>query len=219
MTGKAMTDAPVVLDVWADIACPWCFIGVKHLATAVDGRNDVVIRHRAYELQPTLPPEGIERAGYFERIFGSVEAYQEANAHLIASAQGTGIAFNLEPMPKVANTHFAHRVVAAHDDDPAAQRAVVLALFSAYFEQALDISDQAVVLAAASAASGRSAQAIQAALDADGDGAQVDADLAEASQIGVRAVPTFVANGHLALQGAQPPEAITDLLRRVRTGA
>jgi predicted DsbA family dithiol-disulfide isomerase len=110
-------------------------------------------------------------------------------------------------------------VVAVHDDDPAAQRAVVLALFSAYFERALDISDQAVVLAAAAAASGRSAQAIQAALDADGDGAQVDADLAEASQIGVRAVPTFVANGHLAIQGAQPPEAITDLLRRVRTGA
>lgn len=211
---------PVALDVWADIACPWCFIGLRHLEQAL-GLADapVEVRHRAYELQPDLPPEGIERAGYFERLFGSREASQQANDHLIASAQGTGIAFNLDPMPRVANTHFAHRVVAVHDDDPAAQRTVLMALFSAYFEQALDISDRQVVLKVAAAASGRPIQAIEVALAADGDGAQVVADLQEASQIGVQAVPTFVADGRLAIQGAQPAAALADLLAQARSGA
>jgi predicted DsbA family dithiol-disulfide isomerase len=210
---------PVALDVWADIACPWCFIGLRHLDQVLAERGDVQVRHRAYELQPTIPPQGIDRAGYFERLFGSAEASANASAAVVAAAAGTGIDFDLDRMPKVANTFFAHRVVAAHRDDPAAQRAVLMALFSLYFEQAGDLGDAEAVLGAASSASGRTVDRMRAALAADGDGASVLADRAEARAVGIQAVPTFVADGRLAVQGAQPPEVLRALIDRAAAEA
>jgi predicted DsbA family dithiol-disulfide isomerase len=216
--GMAQAPESIALDVWADIACPWCFIGLRHLERALADREDVRVRSRAYELQPTLPAEGIDRAGYFERLFGSAEAAASASAAVVAAAEGTGIAFDLDGMPKIANTFFAHRVVAAHHDDAAAQQAVLAALFSLYFEQAGDLGDADLVLAVASAASGRSVDLIGADLAADGDGSSVLADRAEARTLGIQAVPTFVAGGRLAVQGAQPPEVLRALLDRVAGG-
>jgi predicted DsbA family dithiol-disulfide isomerase len=216
--GMTSAAEPLALDVWADIACPWCFIGVRHLERTLADREDVEVRYRAYELQPTIPPEGIDRAGYFERLFGSAEASASASAAVVAAAEGTGIDFDLDGMPKVANTFFAHRVVAAHYDDAAAQQAALGALFSLYFEQAGDLGDAEAVLAAASAASGRSVDRMRADLAADGDGALVLADRAEARTLGIQAVPTFVAGGRLAVQGAQPPEVLRALLDRAAGG-
>ena len=79
--------------------------------------------------------------------------------------------------------------------------------------------DKDVVLRAASSASGRSVDEIRAALEGDEDGASVLADRDEARAIGVQAVPTFLAQGRLAVQGAQPPEVLTALLDQARAGA
>ncbi len=137
---------------------------------------------------------------HFERLFGSLEAYQQANAHLLASAEGTGIAFNLDPMPKVANTFFAHRVVAIHQGTRSvAQRAVLMAFVQCILRAGPRLSDQDVVLRAASSASGRSVDEIRAALEGDEDGASVLADRDGRGRSRVQAVPTFVAQGRLAV--------------------
>jgi hypothetical protein len=86
--GMTSAAEPLALDVWADIACPWCFIGLRHLDQVLADREDVEVRYRAYELQPTIPPEGIDRAGYFERLFGSAEASASASAAVVAAGQG-----------------------------------------------------------------------------------------------------------------------------------
>ena len=65
---------PLVVDVFSDLVCPWCFIGKRRLERAIEkfGRP-VAVRYHAYQLAPELPPEGVDARGYFEEKFGGVE--------------------------------------------------------------------------------------------------------------------------------------------------
>jgi predicted DsbA family dithiol-disulfide isomerase len=213
-----MTSAPtpIVLDVWADIACPWCFIGHRHLGQVVPADGlDVLVRHRAFQLQPDLPPRGAPMRPFFEEKFGGPEAMSEVFAQVKAVGEQVGIAFDFEAMPVAPNTVLAHRALAALAHDPADQRAATHALFSAYFERGFDVTDPLVVGAVVAEATGRS--------DVDellgpASLTAVEDDLAHAAALGISAVPTFVADGRIAVQGAQPPEVLRALLDRAAAG-
>ena len=224
---------PVRLDVWSDIACPWCFIGSRKLEEALEveraaGRQ-VVARHRPFQLMPEMPIDGLPAQAYLAEKFGGPERLAELFDRVEMAGRDAGIAINQRAMPKVANTRFAHSVVLAFDGD-ASQREVLLALFSAYFESALDITDQSVVLDVAARAAGESVDDVKSRISAQPDGA-LDDDLALGRELGVSSVPTFVADVGLpdealgissaavALQGAQAAEALGQLFAEARLRA
>jgi predicted DsbA family dithiol-disulfide isomerase len=214
--------APITLDVWVDIACPWCFIGHRHLDAVLPrdsmANDDVVVVHRAYELQPNMPPRGKPAAGFFEELFGGAEKVAEIHERVAEVGRGVGIDFDFDAMPIVPSTTLAHRAITLVTD-PLAQRRAVDALFSAYFEQGLDITDADVVADAVAAATGMDGNELSAAL-ARGEGAEtVAGDIAEARQLGISAVPTFVADMRVAVQGAQPPEVLKGLIDQARASA
>jgi len=207
---------PVTLDVWADIACPWCFIGHRQLDAVVrPDAGDVHVVHRAFQLQPEMPPRGRPYAEFLTETFGAADVVHQIFDRVIAVGHDVGIAFNFSDMPVAPNSELAHRALALVTD-LMAQRRAVEALFSAFFENALDITDQAVVVRTVSHAAGLDPLELVAALNR-GEGADsVERDQQESRELGISAVPTFVADMRFAVQGAQPPEVLRGVIDQAR---
>ncbi len=232
-----MTELPrpenlVRLDVWADIACPWCYIGSRHLEEALAGERaqgrDVVVTHRPFELQPTMPADGVPMREFFEAKFGGGDAVVAMFDRVVEVGRGVGIAFDFEAMPKAPNTRLAHAVVLSYAGDPR-QRLVLHRLYAAYFEDGLDITRREVVAAAVREVTG---ETVEEVLDRCSQVADLEAGLLVARELGVDAVPLFVADAGLvgddqlglsvaaiAVQGAQPARTLTNLLEQARERA
>lgn len=224
----------VRLDMWADIGCPWCFIGQTRLDAALAAERAeggvVEVRHRPFQLNPTLPADGVPTEHYYPSLFGGRERMLEAFARTEAVAREVGLDIDHSCMPKAANTRYAHGVVLAYDGDPR-QRAVLMAMYSAYFEQGLDITDHDVVLGVAARAADEPVEAVRARVDAF-DESRLDASFELGRALGVSAVPTFVADAGddvdpdyglspaaVAVQGAQSEDVLRRVLAEARTRA
>ena len=225
--------APIRLDLWADIACPWCYLGSARLDEVLAEREaageSIVVRHRPFELNPGMPPEGVPMAGFLEAKFGSSEAVQDAHARLTALGREAGLAYDFAAVGKAPSTRLAHHVLTTYDGDPR-QRAAVRSLYKAYFEDGLDVTDAATIVDVVSAATGESRGDVQARLDSST--VEVDAAFALGRELGVSAVPTFVADAGtdidpevgisasaVAVQGAQPREVLDQVLDEARRRA
>jgi predicted DsbA family dithiol-disulfide isomerase len=131
------------------------------------------------------------------------------------AGERVGLRFDFEAITRAPNTLLSHRLIALA---PASARdAVIDAVYAAYFEQGRDIGDLEVLVDVAGAA-GLDGDAVQALLQSDAAQDQVQADAAWAQQAGISGVPFFIVDGKYAWSGAQPPEAILQMLRQIVAG-
>jgi predicted DsbA family dithiol-disulfide isomerase len=212
------SDEPILLDVFADVACPWCYIGHKRLRRALADRDPaapaVAVRHRAFQLQPDMPVDGEPTAEFFARRFGDAETVRGMHDRVQQAPAEDDIAFDFEHMPKAPNTLLAHRAIAlAREQD--AEDVALAALYAAYFEQARDITQADVIVATLTEAGVPDPDAIAAGLAADGGEQATAADLALGAELEVRGVPLFVGDGRFGLSGAQPVETLEQFFAHV----
>ena len=210
---------PLTIDVVSDVVCPWCYIGKRHLEAALAGieAQDVVVRWHAYELNPDLPSEGIDRNGYLEAKFGGPERAAQIYARVEEAGTRAGIAFDFGRIPRQPNTRDAYRLIAwvqaNGNADPLVER-----LFRAFFLEGRNIADRDMLVSLAAEAGIDPAEA-RAWLES-GRGAQEIAHAeARARELGITGVPFFIFDGRVGLSGAHPPEAIRDAIRQARTGS
>ena len=192
------------IDVYSDIACPWCYVGERRLKKALTAFPNLEIdwHWHAFQLQPQMPPRGVEWQGFIVQKFGGARQRDAAFAHVIESGRLEGIEFDFKNMPVAPNTVSAHRLVLMARASGVGQ-AVAEALFKAYFTDAQDITDPAILeqIGVAHGLTG-----VTAMLESDLYVADVrDAQL-EASELGVTGVPFIVFDQRYALSGAQPLE-------------
>jgi predicted DsbA family dithiol-disulfide isomerase len=196
------------IEVVSDVVCPWCYIGKRRLEKAlalVGGDAEPQIVWLPFQLNPDMPGEGIPRSEYRNAKFGSAERAAGLDARVAAEGKGEGIEFALERIERTPNTLAAHQLIElAQKQDLGA--GVVDALFRAYFEEAKDIGDPAV-LASIAAASGVAGWP-QAA-----DREEVAALEERMRGLGISAVPTFIFDRKLGISGAHPPEALAAAMR------
>src|SRR3954462_14900034 len=116
-----MAATAIPVDMWADVSCPWCYIGHHRLKQAIAGEppGSVEVRPRAFELQPDLPTEGMATEDFYPRRFGSVEAMREAFERVTTEAATSGLELRFDRMTRAPNTRLAHRL----RPDPAHPRA------------------------------------------------------------------------------------------------
>lgn len=196
----------LTVDVISDVICPWCFIGKRRLEKAIAalGRQ-VVVRWLPFQLNPTMPKEGISRREYRTRKFGSWERSQELDTKLIAVGKMEGINFAFDRIERTPNTVDAHRLIWLADKE-GTQDSVVEALFRAYFTEGRDISDRKTLIDVVAEA-GLHRQRAEAVLNSD-DGLEPIREANElARRVGVEGVPFFIINGKVTMSGAQPPDA------------
>jgi predicted DsbA family dithiol-disulfide isomerase len=204
------------LDIFSDTICPWCYVGKRRLERALKTRpqHDIAIAWRAFQLNPTMPPEGMDRRNYIESKFGSPERARRIHDAVAAAGASEGITFAFDRIKRTPNTVLSHRLLrfAFRYDQ---QSPVLDGLFRAYFEEGLDTSDPEV-LAGIAAAAGLPEDEARRFLSSMDEREIVLAEDQLARRQGINGVPCFIFNGRFALSGAQEPEALFQLFDLAR---
>lgn len=206
------------IDIWSDVACPWCFIGKRRFETALgawEHRDDVEVTWHSYQLDPTLPEhyDGTEVEYLASRKGMPEEQVRQMFAHVTEQAAGEGLHYDFDRLV-VANSLRAHQLLHLAKSEGRADE-VKEALLSGHFEQGVDIGD-IDALVAIGAGAGLDEQQIRDALADERFVPAVRADIEQAQQLGVNGVPFFVFDMRLGLSGAQPAATFTQALERAR---
>jgi len=211
----------ITVDVVSDVVCPWCFIGMKRLDHAIEmaPEVDVHVRWRPYQLDPTIPREGVPRREYMLAKFGSEEKLKEIHDRIVALGEVEGIRFNFSAIRTAANTLDAHRLIrwAGSPKSPAGtQQRAVRRLFELNFEEGRDIGNRAVLTDLA-AELDMDAALVETLLSSPADEDSLRAEISSAAQMGITGVPCFLLEGKYAVMGAQDASTLADALRQVAT--
>ena len=205
----------LTIDVVSDVVCPWCYLGEKRLERALAAETaPVEVRWRPFQLDPTIPPGGLDRAAYMERKFGKSGRLQAAHDRLTQLGAEVGIPFAFDRIKRAPNTLDAHRLV-RWAASAGKQAEVVDRLFRAYFTEGQDIGDPAVLTVIAREC-GLDPDVVATLLGRDDDKDAVRREIGEAQAIGVSGVPFFIFAGRLAVSGAQDVEVLRDAMAQGR---
>jgi predicted DsbA family dithiol-disulfide isomerase len=201
------------IEIYADVVCPWCWIGKRRLEQALESYDgDVTIRYRPFQLDPTPVTEPRPLVDALAAKFGGRERAEAMFAQVSQVAAGVGLELHFDRAVQ-ANTFEAHRLIRfATERDRATE--MVDALYRAHFTDGIDVgSTDALVKLAAEV--GLDEAETRGYLESNLGRREVAADLAAAHQLGVSSVPTFVLAGKYAVTGAQEPETLLAALTEV----
>jgi predicted DsbA family dithiol-disulfide isomerase len=203
------------IEIWSDIACPWCYVGKRRLADALaqfEHAGETTVTWRSFELDPEAPLErpGEGAAHLAEKYGMSLEQARASQAGLAATAAGEGIEMRFD-IQRMGRTFDAHRLVHLAAER-GIQDAVKERLMHAYFTEGALMSDHATLVALAAEA-GLDPEEAGEVLASDRFAAEVRADERDAQRLGISAVPTFVVDRALGVSGAQPAEQLLAFLR------
>jgi predicted DsbA family dithiol-disulfide isomerase len=198
------------IEIWSDIICPWCYLG-KHRLDQVRP-PDVTVTFRAFQLDPSPVPQPLPIKQAMAAKFGGPERAEQMFAQVTELAAADGLTLDFE-RAILANTFDAHRLVAwAATQD--LQQMMVETLQRAHFEQGIDIGSH-TELARLSGSIGLDEAAALAYLASPAGTDAVNADLAEARELGITSVPTFVIDRKYVVQGAQETAVLRSALEEI----
>jgi predicted DsbA family dithiol-disulfide isomerase len=208
--------AQLRVDVWSDIACPWCYVGKRRLERALqEFPHEVDVVWHSFELDPAAPKARDTSVSHAERIaqkYGISTAQAEKNSErLCETARGEGLSFDFEHI-RSGNTFDAHRLIHL-GRARGVQNAVKERLLKAYLEEGALMSDHATLVrlgVEAGLDEGEAADVLASDQFAD----EVRADEAQARELGINGVPCFVLDGRFAVSGAQPPAVLLSALHQ-----
>jgi predicted DsbA family dithiol-disulfide isomerase len=209
----------MTVDVVSDAVCPWCFVGKRRLeaALAESAGADVSVQWRPFQLDPTIPAEGLDREAYMRAKFRDDARLAEVHQRLKALGAEVGISFDFAAIKRSPNTLDAHRLI-RWAGEAGVQDAVVERLFSAYFARGEDIGDRDALVRIAQE-SGMSGEDVKRRLADEADAAEVKAEIERAQQLGVSGVPFFIFANKLAVSGAQSAEVLARAMKEAaKTG-
>jgi predicted DsbA family dithiol-disulfide isomerase len=182
----------MTVDVHADIACPWCYVGRARLKQAPARQPDLnaTLRWRPSQLQPSLPSEGRDFRSVIEEKFGDWERAKRMFGHVRKTGAADGLAFDFDAIDVAPNTADAHRLVLWGQDRNAGD-AVATALFRAYFSEERNVAGPEVLVDCA-AGVGLDAEAARALLNGDEYAEAVRESQRRAQRRGITGVPCYV---------------------------
>jgi predicted DsbA family dithiol-disulfide isomerase len=206
----------VDVEIWSDIACPWCYVGKRRFEAALAGfehRDEVRVTWRSFELDPAAPRErqGDRAARLAEKYGMTLEQARASERQLTEVAAGEGLEFRFD-IARSGLTFDGHRIIhlaAEHD----LQDAMKERLLRGYFTEGELVGDHDTLVRLA-AEVGIPAQDAHATLASDRLADAVRADELTAQRLGITAVPTFVVNRALGASGAHPAPQLLALLRQ-----
>ena len=210
-----MNERALMVEVYSDVICPWCYVGKRRLERALQQMRETVKTHvawRPFQLNPTMPKNGMDRTVYLEAKFGSLNVFGEMEQRLLEAGKTEQISFAFQTIMRTPNTLLAHRLIwyAGHQGH---QDAVVERLFRGYFEEGLDIGSLTVLVELADQAGLKAEQF----LESEEGVAEVKAEESVGHKLGIRGVPYFVVDKIYGISGAQPIEVFVSTLEKART--
>jgi predicted DsbA family dithiol-disulfide isomerase len=214
----------VEIEIYSDVVCPWCYLGKRRLEAALAASplaDDVVLRWRAFQLDPATPREGRPLISWLGPKFGAEDRARQTWARVTPLGAAEGIRFDFE-RAVIANTFDAHRLL-WFADQPATvifgatadtQPELAEALHRAHFTEGLDIGAYEVLTSVA-ASVGLDEYRVRDLLATTEGTADVRAQMAQAQDLGITSVPTFIFAGKYAVTGAQDASTLAKVLAEV----
>jgi predicted DsbA family dithiol-disulfide isomerase len=204
------------IEIWSDVACPWCYIGKRRFEAALaefPHRDSVDVHWRSYQLDPTLPEhyDGTELDYLSTRKGLAPQQVRQMFDHVAAQARSEGLNYDFDNVV-VANSFTAHRLIhlaAAHGAQDAAKER----LLSDHFEHGKDIGNQEY-LTALGEDLGLDAAEVAELFSTDKYADDVRFDFEEGRSLGISGVPFFVIDRKFGLSGAQPAGTFTAALNQ-----
>ncbi len=205
----------IAIDIVSDTICPWCYVGKRRLERALAGfeADEVRTRWHPFQLNPGLPPEGMDRAEYVAAKFGGAEAARAVYDRIREAGAEEGIPFAFERMPRTPNTFASHRVV-HYAAGERLQNEAVEALFQAVFVDGRDIGDRETLLDIGAECGLEPVALAEYLASAEGVD-ELRAGEARSRRMGVTGVPFFIIGGRYAVTGAQDPAVLRSVLDKV----
>ncbi|MBC6439910.1 MAG: DsbA family oxidoreductase [Rhodospirillales bacterium] len=203
----------MILDIFSDPVCPWCYIGKRRLERALDlvpKRRRPQIRWRAFMLNPDMPADGMERNAYLALKFGSSQHAMELYGTISRAGHDEGILFAFGDIYRTPSTIAAHRLI-GWAGERGVQTRLVEDMFAAYFLKGIDIGEIGNLVALAEAI-GLDRDDAEVFLESDQCADTVLAEHNLAQRIGINGVPCFVLDGRYAVSGAQSPEVLQRMI-------
>jgi predicted DsbA family dithiol-disulfide isomerase len=203
------------IDIYSDTVCPWCFIGLRRFEIALAQRPQYEPRvtWRPFELNPDLPWDGVERAGYLAAKFADPARLAAAQASLQQHGERVGIQFRFDLIERMPNTRRSHLLI-AHAARRGRQAAIKERVLSAYFEEGIDIGDTEELVRLGVEAGLPEREVRSALVLREGQDGVVAAER-HASVLGITGVPTFIFDGQYTVSGAQEPAALVQIFDQV----
>lgn len=205
------------IDVYSDMVCPWCRIGKKNMNDALmawsqETNTTIPVHYHAYQLDPTLPPEGLPFNDAMEKKMGGADRLRPMLERVTEAGAAVGVTFRFDQIPRMPNTVLAHRMTALVPENRRADW--VEAVMKAYFEEGRDIAVKQVLLDIAAELNLDTAD-LSSRIDA-GEGADsVQKDIETAQGLGISGVPFFIINDKYALSGAYPAAQFLEAFRKI----
>lgn len=208
----------ISIDVVSDVICPWCFLGKRRLDKALALIPDVKaeIIFRPFFLDPTIPPEGLDRREYMAAKFGE-ERLKTIHDPLIKAGKEDGVPYHFDKITRTPNTMDAHRLLRWAMVE-GKQPDIAEALFMAYWSEGRDVGDHQV-LADIAEAHGMNREAVLKALASEQDKYEVLTETTQAQKMGVTGVPTYIINRKYGVVGAQSAELLAEQIRKAASEA
>ena len=199
------------IEIYSDVICPWCFLGKHRLERALDSlgkRLEAEIHYLPYMLDPTIPPEGVDRKKRLEAKYGSSISAMDLRLQTLGKEEN--IEFNFGQIHRTPNTFDAHRVLWLAGKE-GVENPVSEALFKAYFTEGKDLADKKV-LADAAVSGGLARAKVEKLLNGQEGVEEIQELIEKAYDLGISGVPHFVIGGQFHLSGAQPVETFVTVL-------
>ncbi len=204
----------ISVDVWSDVACPWCYLGKHRLEQAIDASGaDVTVTWHSFQLDPTIPRgEHTPHAEALAKKFNAPpEQIELMNQRLVDLGAAEGLEYRFDLYVQ-ANTRDAHRVLHLAQQHGLGNQMKDRLMRGQFTEGA--VMDDADALAAMAVEVGLGEAEVRAVLASDQYDDAVQADIDEAAALGATGVPFFVFDRTFAVSGAQPVATFVEALRR-----
>lgn len=208
-----MQKQKIEIDIVSDVACPWCYVGIKRLEIALlklAETHEAIVTWHPFELNPEIPKTGANTLQFFANKFGSLAKTHEIFNHMKSVGAPYGISFNFENMPKAINTRVLHCLLHAAKLE-GFQHELSLVLFAHNFEKGTDLS-QTNELIAIMRDFGWSEDKTTSFINNNELEDEVIEQEAYYKQLGVNSVPFFILNKKYGVSGAQSPEVFVDAI-------
>jgi predicted DsbA family dithiol-disulfide isomerase len=211
---------PISLELYADLVCPWCWIGDRRLQAALTQvRNahpevEFDLTWRPFQLDPSMPVEGRSFETFVEEKFGGRARAEPMFARVADAGAADGLPFRFDRITRMPNTVRAHGLVMHAQQTGRDPWPLIDALFAAHFEHGLDTGD-ASVLTALAVGIGMSDVETRDVIASGRYDVDVQQSQKEAARLGIQGVPFLVLDNHYGVSGAQPLSVFVEALTRV----
>jgi predicted DsbA family dithiol-disulfide isomerase len=203
----------IAIDIIADVACPWCYIGKRRLEQVLASFPGVAvhIRWRPYQLEQSVPPDGLDRKASLEKKYGADRVAAALN-EIASAGRDVGLAFRFDKIQRTPNTLDAHRLVRLAKIS-GIQGKMIERLFKAYFCDGIDIGNRRNLIELG-VETGLDRDTLEEVFSRRDDVPSVQEELATTRRLGITALPFFIFGDDVIVPGAQPKEMLAAALSK-----